>query len=120
MDVLLAQLTNTLEGKAIAAMAALALLDFVTGSLRAIQSGQFTLDAFATWVRTSLIHVVIVTLVIVTGKALGPISFGDVQIDVIGVAGLTAAASFCASSLKSIVDNLNPRVADEIPADATG
>lgn len=119
MDAVLAQLTNTLEGKAIAAMAALALLDFVTGSLRAIQSGQFTLDAFATWVRLSLIHVVIVTLVIITGKALGPISFGDIQIDLISVAGLAGAASFCATALKSIVDNLNPAVRDVVPPDAT-
>lgn len=119
MDVLLAQLTNTLEGKAIFAMASLALLDFVTGSLRAIQSGQFTLDAFATWVRTSLIHVVIVTLVIITGKALGPISFGDISIDAISLAGLAGAASFCATALKSIVDNLNPSVTDVVPPDAT-
>lgn len=119
MDQLLGQLTNTLEGKAIVAMAALALLDFVTGSLRAIQSGQFTLDAFATWVRMSLVHVVIVTLVIITGKALGPISFGDIQIDVIGLAGLAAAASFCATAIKSIVDNLNPAVRDVVPPDAT-
>lgn len=119
MDVLLAQLTNTLEGKAIVAMATLALLDFVTGSLRAIQSGQFTLDAFATWVRTSLIHVVIVTLVIITGKALGPISFGDIQIDAIGLAGLAGAASFCATQLKSIIDNLNPSKLDVVPPDAT-
>lgn len=119
MEAILGQLTNSLEGKAIAAMATLALLDFVTGSLRAVQSGQFTLDAFATWVRVSLIHVVIVTLVIVTGKALGPISFGDIAIDVISLAGLAAAASFCATALKSIADNLNPKVADEVPPAAT-
>jgi len=119
MDVLLAQLTNSLEGKAIAAMATLALLDFVTGSLRAIQAGQFTLDAFATWVRVSLIHVVIVTLVIITGKALGPLSFGDITIDVISLAGLAGAASFCATALKSIIDNLNPGVRDVVPPDAT-
>ena len=119
MDTILAQLTNTLEAKAIVAMATLALLDFVTGSLRAIQAGQFTLDAFATWVRVSLIHVVIVTLVIITGKALGPLSFGDVQIDVISLAGLAGAASFCATALKSIMDNLNPAVRDTVPPDAT-
>lgn len=119
MEVLLGQLANSVEGKAITAIAALALLDFVTGSLRAIQSGQFTLDAFATWVRVSLIHVVIITLTILFGKALGPISIGEFSIDVIGLAGLAAAASFAATTGKSILDNLNPKVADTPPPDAT-
>lgn len=119
MEVILASLTNTLEGKAIAGIAALALLDFITGSLRAIQSGQFSLDKFSTWVRVSLIQVVIITLTILFGKALGPITIGPVSIDVIGVAGLAAAAAFAGSAVKSILDNLNPRVADVPPPDAT-
>jgi Bacteriophage holin family len=119
MDTILLALQNTVEGKAIAGIAALALLDFVTGSLRAIQGGQFSLDKFSTWVRTSLIQVVIITLTIVAGKALGSITIGDFSIDVIGLAGLAAAASFAATTGKSILDNLNPKVADTPPPDAT-
>lgn len=118
MEVILGQLANSLEGKAIMAIAALSVLDFVTGSLRAVQSKQFDVAAFGAWVSSSLIQVVIVALVIVVGKALGPLSFGDVQIDVIGLAGLAAAASFGTSTIQSILDNLNPKVPDKAPKGA--
>lgn len=117
MEVILASLANSLEGKTIVAIATLSLLDFVTGSIRALQGHTFQVAAFGAWILSSLLNVVVIAMVIIVGKALGPYQLvPGIEIDLITSAGIAAAVSFGAVTIKSILDNLNPKVRDVVPS----
>ena len=103
---------------AIIAVAVLAVLDFVTGSLRAIANSTFTLDAFDVWVRKQIAgRVIPIILVLVSGTIVGDIGVGDFHFNVLTATALLAAATFAVSTAKSIVDNLNTAAPDAVPAE---
>lgn len=121
MDVLLAKLPGDPAANAAAiGVVILAVLDFVLGTIRAISGGQFTLDSFSTWVRSQLMgHVIPIVLLLSFGQVIGTVSIGDLHLNVFVAAGLTAAATYAATTAKSILDSVNPSVPDVIPPPAT-
>jgi hypothetical protein len=95
-----------------------AVLDFATGSLRAIANSTFTLSAFDVWVRLQLAgRVLPIILVLLAGQVVGNISVGDFQVNVLTAAAFAAAASYVVAGAKSIVDSLNPSAPDVVPTE---
>lgn len=116
MEQILAQLqadpaTNT----AILAVVSLAVLDFITGTVRALVDRTFSLNYLDGWVRKHLLAVVTITLVLGFGRFVGHIVIGPTDLSVLTGAGLVAAASFAATALKSVLDNLSFSVQDTPP-----
>ena len=119
MDTILAQLSgDPLTNSAIIAVVALALLDFVTGTVRAISDGTFQIAALDVWVRKTLLgRVVTIILVLVFGRFVGTVTVGETTLAVLTGAGLAAAATFAAAALASIVANLNTNAPNAAPTE---
>lgn len=117
MDTILAQLgADPLTNNAILAVVAVAVLDFLTGAVRAIADKTFSLVYLDVWVRKQLAAVVTIVLVLVFGRFVGTITVGDLSLSVLTSAGIVAAATFVAAQLKSILDNLNTSAGNPPPA----
>jgi len=109
---------DPLTNDTIILIAVLAVLDFITGSLRAIANGQFTLDAFDVWVRVQVAgRVLPIIVVLLAGTVVGDISVGDFHFNVLTGTALAAAAAFAVSTGKSIADNLNAQSPDRVPTE---
>lgn len=121
MDTLLAQLPGDPVANAAAlGCVVLALLDFVLGTIRAVAGNQFTFDSFSTWVRSQLLgHVIPIILLLTFGQVIGNITVGNITLNVVVAAGLAAAATYAATTVKSIIDSVNPAVPDVVPPPAT-
>jgi len=103
---------------AIIGITVLAVVDFVTGSLRAFSTGTFKLEAFDTWVRVQIAgRVLPIILVLVAGTIVGNITVGTFSFNVLTAAALVAAATFALSAGKSIADNLNPAEVHPVPTE---
>jgi hypothetical protein len=121
METLLAQLPgDPASNAAIIGVASLAILDFILGSSRALAQGTFTLDSFSTWVRAQIAgHVLPIIFVLAFGQVVGDIQIGPVAFNILTATGLAGAASYAATTVKSIVDTLNPQASDPVPPPAT-
>jgi len=121
MEVLLAKLPGDPVANAAAiGIVVLALADFIIGSLRAISGGTFTWDSFSTWVRSQLAgHVLPIFFLLLVGQVFGTIAIGDVHFNAILIAAEVAAASYAATTVKSILDSLNTNAPDPVPPPAT-
>lgn len=101
---------------ALTGIVVLGLLEWGTGTLRAIADKTFQLSLLDTWVRTQLAgRILPVALVLIVGEAAPSISFGDFSFSIVTAAGLAAAAGYAAGAAKSIIDNLNKGAADPLP-----
>lgn len=121
MEALLAKLPGDPVANAAAiGVVLLATADFILGSLRAIAGGTFTLESFSTWVRAQLAgHVLPIVFLLIVGQAFGTITIGDFSVNAILLGAELAAASFAATTGKSILDSLNPKTTDVVPPPAT-
>lgn len=121
MDTLLARLPgDPAANAAVIGVAALALLDFILGTVRAVAGRTFTFDSFSTWVRAQLLgHVIPIILLLTFGQVVGTISVGDLSFNVLVASGLAGAASYVATTVKSILDTVNPQTPDVVPPPAT-
>lgn len=128
MEVLLAKLPgDPVANAAAVGTVVLALLDFVLGTIRALAgkgSGvagtNFSWDSFSTWVRAQLLgHAVPIILLLTFGQVIGTISIGDIHVNVLVTTAEVAAATYAATTVKSILDSLNPKAPDPVPPPAT-
>ena len=116
MDTLLAQLTaDPITNSAILAVVLVAVLDFITGTLRALADKTFSLALIDVWVRKQVLAAVTITLILIFGRIAGTISVGGTSLSVLTASGLVAAATFVAAQVKSIIDNLNSSVGNPPP-----
>lgn len=111
-------------GQATVAVAVLALVDFVLGTLAALRDGTFRWDAIAAWVRKHLAgRVGPIAVVLAVGHAAGGISFDDGVSGVLSPGaivtgiGLAAAASYLAETIASIRDSLTADPTRAVPQD---
>ena len=99
----------------------LPLVDWVTGSLRAVANGTFTLSAFDVFVRTQMAgRAVPIVILIITGRVITVAVPADLEIPgldlgVLTAGGILAAVPFLVVAIKSVIDNVNPSAADSIP-----
>lgn len=121
MEALLARLVADQPGyAAVVAVFLLPTLDFVLGASRAIANNTFSWDSFSTWVRSQIAgHAVPIAFTLIFAQFFGVLKIGPVEVNVLETAGITAAAAFAATTVKSILDTLNPSVADVVPPPAT-
>lgn len=121
MDVLLSKLPGDPVANAAAiGVTLLALLDFILGTIRAIAGKTFSWDSFSTWVRSQLLgHVIPIILLLTFGQVAGTITIGGFSVNALTAAGLAAAATFTATTAKSILDSVNPQAPDVVPPPAT-
>jgi hypothetical protein len=105
-------------GIAITGVAILGILELVTGALRAFAAKQFKIELVDTWVRTDLAgRILPITVVLIAGAAAPDLSALGVQVDILTATGLAGAAVYAASTLASIVANVNPAAADSPPTE---
>lgn len=109
MEAILAQLQgDPLTNSAIVAVVSLAVLDFITGTIKSITGGTFGITLIDVWVRKTLLgRVLTIVLVLGFGRFVGTIHVGDTDLAVLTGAGLAAAATYVAAAIASIVGNLN-------------
>jgi len=121
METLLAKLPgDPIANAAAIGIVLLAVTDFVLGTLRAIAGGTFVWESFSTWVRAQLAgHVLPIFFLLLVGQVFGTIKVGDVSVNAILVGAELAAASYAATTLKSILDSLNTKAPDPVPPPAT-
>lgn len=121
MEALLAKLPGDVIANAAAiGIVVLAVTDFVLGTLRAVAGGTFSWDSFSTWVRAQLAgHVLPIFFLLLVGQVFGTVTIGAVSFNAILVGAELAAASYAATTLSSILESINPRVADVVPPPAT-
>ena len=114
MEAILDQLRgDPLTNSAIIAVVSLAVLDFITGTIKSIAGGTFDISLVDVWVRKTLLgRVLTIVLVLGFGRFIGTVTVGDTSLQVLTGAGLVAAATFAAAAVASIVQNLQQ------PADA--
>lgn len=114
MEAILDQLRgDPITNSAIIGVVALAVLDFITGTIKSIAGGTFDISLVDVWVRKTLLgRVLTIVLVLGFGRFIGSIQIGDTRLDVLTGAGLVAAATFAAAAVASIIENLQQ------PADA--
>lgn len=119
MTEILAQLRgDPMTNAAIIGVVALALLDFVTGTIRAIADRTFAVDAIDVWVRKQLLgRVVTIVLVLIFGRFVGTLRIGSTDLALLTGAGLTAAATYAAAALASIIANLSADAPNPKPAE---
>lgn len=102
-------------------LVALPIVDWITGSLRAIASKTFSWDAFDVFVRTQMAGRALPLLIlIVIGRTITVAIPTDLEIPGLDLslltgAGILAAIPFLVVVIKSIIDNVNPNAADELP-----
>ena len=109
METILAQLQgDPLTNSAIIAVVSLAILDFVTGTIKSIAGHTFDISLVDVWVRKTLLgRVLTIVLVLGFGRFIGTFTVGETQLAVLTAAGLAAAATYAAAAVASIVGNLN-------------
>ena len=116
---LLAKLSaDPVTNAAIIGVVVLALLDFATGTLRAIADKSFTWDALDVWVRKTIAgRVVPIILVLLAGTVVGNVTVGSTSFGVLTAAALVAAGTFAATSVASIVENLSASAPNPTPVE---
>lgn len=121
MEALLAKLAADSPASAAAiGVVVLAITDFVLGSLRAIAGGTFVWESFSTWVRAQLAgHVLPIFFLLLVGQVFGTIAIGDIRFNAILIGAELAAASYAATTVKSILDSINTNAPDPVPPPAT-
>jgi len=99
----------------------LPILDWITGSLRAIAGGTFDWHAFDVFVRTQLAgRAVPLAILIIVGRVISVAIPSELQIPGLDLglltgAGIVAAVPFLAVAIGSIISNVNPNVTDSLP-----
>ena len=107
---------NPLAVNALVALAALSVLDFLTGALRAIAEKTFQLALVDVWVFKQLLgRVAPIAIVLVASQFIGTLVVGDISLNVLEASALVGAATVIAASLKSITDNIRPSVEHPLP-----
>lgn len=108
MEAILEQLRgDPITNSAIMGVVALAVLDFVTGTIKSLAGGTFDIGLIDVWVRKTLLgRVLTIVLVLGFGRFIGTLTIGDTKLDVLTGAGLVAAATFAAAAVASIVQNI--------------
>jgi hypothetical protein len=105
----------------LALIVALPIIDWVTGSLRAIANRTFTWAAFDVFVRTQLAgRAVPLTILIIVGRVISVAAPAELQIPGLDLslltgAGIVAAVPFLAVLIGSIISNVNPNASDSVP-----
>lgn len=109
METILAQLQgDPLTNSAIIAVVSLAVLDFITGTIKSVAGGTFDISLVDVWVRKTLLgRVLTIVLILGFGRFVGTFTVGDTSLAILTAAGLTAAATYAAAAVASIVGNLN-------------
>lgn len=117
---------DTLAGKAILLMSALAALDFALGVFRALRDGTFQCDSLASWLRKHIAGRVLPTFaVLIVGNIVGGISIesGDIVGSVLSpgtiltTLGLGMASAYILETISSLKDSLDPAKANPVPTE---
>lgn len=120
-DFIAAVFSQPITNYVIALLILLPLVDFVTGTLRAFANNTFELHRIDVFVRTDLAgRAIPLILLLVLGRAIAVSAPGELVIPGLDLSlltggGILAAAPFLIATVKSIVDNVNPSVADRLP-----
>jgi len=99
----------------------LPIVDWVTGSLRAIANKTFTWDAFDVFVRTQIagrafpLIILLITGRVITVSVPSDIEIPGLDLGILTAGGIIAAVPFLLVAAKSIIDNVNPGTADVVP-----
>lgn len=117
MEAILQQLQgDPLTNSAIIAVVSLAVLDFITGTIRSIAGGTFDLSLVDVWVRKTLLgRVLTIVLVLGFGRFVGTLTVGTTDLAILTGAGLVAAGTFAAAAVASIVGNLQDPADRPVP-----
>ena len=115
LDLLVA---DPLTNNAIIGVAVLAILGFVIGTIRAIGDKTFVWSALDVWVRKDLMgRVIPIVLILAFGRVIGTVQVGDIELSLLSVAGFGAAATYAATSIKSIINSLDSQAPNPVPTD---
>lgn len=106
---------------AIALILVLPLIDFVTGTLRAVANKSFKLELVDVFVRTKMAgRAIPLVILVLLGRAVA-VTAPDVlvipglDLSLIVGAGILSAVPFIATTIQSIIDNVNPGSPDRLP-----
>ena len=105
----------------IAMLIAVPLLDWVTGSLRAIAGGTFRWSAFDVFVRTQLAgRTIPLTILLLLGRVVSiavpeGLLIPGLDLALITGAGILAAVPYLLRTFASIAANVNPEAPDRLP-----
>ncbi|HSV93277.1 MAG TPA: hypothetical protein VLH81_09375 [Desulfobacterales bacterium] len=105
----------------IALLIAVPLLDWVTGSLRAVAGGTFRWSAFDVFVRTQLAgRTIPLTILLLLGRVVSialpeGLVIPGLELTLITGAGIAAAVPYLVTGCASIVANVNPAAPDRLP-----
>lgn len=95
--------------------------DLILGTLRALSGGTFKLELWDTWVRASLagrigpLTIVLLLGRIVTVAAPKALVIPGIDLSILTAGGIAAAVPYLFSTLKSIIDSVNPSEPDRLP-----
>lgn len=111
------QVTNIV----IALLVVLPMVDWITGSLRAIADGTFDLSKFDVFVRTQIAgRTLPLTILLLLGRAITvaipqEIAIPGLDLGLLTAAGVVAAVPFLAVCVQSILGNVNASVTNPVP-----
>lgn len=109
---------DPLVGNAVKGVLVLGLVELVTGISRAVSSSTFSLAYVDVWVRTQLAgRILPIVFTLIFAQAVGSVSIGPVDLNILAITGMGAAAVYAAAAVKSIADNLNPAKTDSVPTE---
>jgi hypothetical protein len=110
----------------IALLIVLPLLDWVTGTLRAIANHTFSFELWDVFVRTQIAgRALPLILLIIAGRAISVAAPGELAIpgfdlSILTAAGALAAVPFLTGLVGSVLANVNPKVPDGLPSVTEG
>ena len=105
----------------LALVVVLPIVDWITGSLRAIAGKTFELAAFDVFVRTQIAgRTIPLAILLLLGRAITvavpeTLEVPGFDVSILTGGGILAAVPFLLSSAKSIIDNANPSEPDRLP-----
>jgi hypothetical protein len=96
----------------------LGLLEFLFGILDAVRNNQFGLPYLDVWVRTQLLgKIVPIILILSFSYVVGSVNIGGFQLNLLFLAGQTAAVAYGLTTIDSIIKSVRPDVPDSPPAE---
>lgn len=123
LGVAIDQFLHSPAGNAILLMALMAVLDWVLGTLRAVQDNTFTLDALAAWLRKAVAGRVLPTFaILLAGHIAGGLSVGQASDllspgTILSGIGIAMASAYILETIGSIRDSLDSAAGDKVPTD---
>jgi hypothetical protein len=125
-DFIAALFSDPTTNLVIALVIVLPLVDWATGSLRAVANGTFTLSAFDVFVRTQIAgRTLPLTILMLLGRALTVAvpqepSIPGLDLGLLTAAGIAASVPYVMVAVQSILANVTPSAPDSVPTVTEG